>query len=188
MAGHSGHITTISRPGGRYEIFLTCCSSTLVISKPTLKPRCVGLLSSAPSMSARTPGLLCSRRSDSTPCVLKRCHFDDPMAMVWKGGADSFFYKGDSGRWRGCWRPTILLSMRPPRRLSIRRFDCGSKAGAMQSGSECKDGSRSPPITGYTGDPPPGIGIRGNLLGCKPDQEVCGAVESHVRVSRPSRR
>ena len=28
-------------------------------------------------------------------------HFDDPMAMVWKGGADSFFYKGDSGRWRG---------------------------------------------------------------------------------------
>ena len=27
--------------------------------------------------------------------------FDDPMAMVWKGGADSFFYKGDSGRWRG---------------------------------------------------------------------------------------
>jgi aryl sulfotransferase len=28
-------------------------------------------------------------------------HFDDRMAMVWKGGADSFFYKGDSGRWRG---------------------------------------------------------------------------------------
>ena len=28
-------------------------------------------------------------------------HFDDPMAMVWKGGADSFFYRGDSGRWRG---------------------------------------------------------------------------------------
>jgi aryl sulfotransferase len=28
-------------------------------------------------------------------------HFDDRMATVWKGGADSFFYKGDSGRWRG---------------------------------------------------------------------------------------
>ena len=43
-------------------------------------------------------------------------------------------------------------------------------------------------FAGYTGDPPPGIGIRGNLLGCKPDQEVCGEVESIVRVSRPSRR
>jgi aryl sulfotransferase len=28
-------------------------------------------------------------------------HFDDRMATVWKGGADTFFYKGDSGRWRG---------------------------------------------------------------------------------------
>ena len=28
-------------------------------------------------------------------------HFDDRMAMVWKGGADSFFYKGENGRWRG---------------------------------------------------------------------------------------
>jgi aryl sulfotransferase len=28
-------------------------------------------------------------------------HFDDRMSMVWKGGADSFFYRGDSGRWRG---------------------------------------------------------------------------------------
>jgi len=37
--------------------------------------------------------------------------------------------------------------MRPPRRISIRRFDCGSKAGAMQPGSECKDGSRVPHIT-----------------------------------------
>jgi hypothetical protein len=45
-----------------------------------------------------------------------------------------------------------------------------------------------PPIAGYTGDPPPGIGTRGNLLGYKPDQEVCGEVESVIRVSRPSRR
>jgi hypothetical protein len=43
-------------------------------------------------------------------------------------------------------------------------------------------------FAGYTCDPPPGIGIQGILLGCKPDQEVCGEVESLVRVSRPSRR
>ena len=71
-------------------------------------------------------------------------HFDDRMAMVWRGGADSFFYKGDSGRWRGVLTPDDLVSMRPLRRLSIRRFDCGSKAGAIQPGSECKDGSRVP--------------------------------------------
>ena len=35
-------------------------------------------------------------------------HFDDPMTMVWKGGADSFFYKGDSGRWRGVLTPDDL--------------------------------------------------------------------------------
>ena len=45
-----------------------------------------------------------------------------------------------------------------------------------------------PPFAGYTCDPPPGIGIQGNLLGCKPDQEVCGEVESVIRVSRPFRR
>ena len=39
-----------------------------------------------------------------------------------------------------------------------------------------------PHNSGYTCDPPPGIGIRGNLLGCKPDQEVCGEVESVIRV------
>ena len=44
------------------------------------------------------------------------------------------------------------------------------------------------PTTGYTGDPPPGLGIRGILLGCKPDKEVCGGVESVIRVSRPSGR
>jgi hypothetical protein len=42
-----------------------------------------------------------------------------------------------------------------------------------------------PPIAGYTGDPPPGLGIRGILPGCKPDQEVCGgwspSFECHVR-------
>jgi hypothetical protein len=44
-----------------------------------------------------------------------------------------------------------------------------------------------PLVVGYTGDPPPGIGIRG-ILGCIPEQEVCGEVESVIRVSRPSRR
>jgi hypothetical protein len=45
------------------------------------------------------------------------------------------------------------------------------------------------PLTaGYTGDPPPGLGIRGILLGCKPNQEVCGGVESVIRKSRPSGR
>ena len=34
---------------------------------------------------------------------------DDPMAMTWKGGADSFFYKGDSGRWRGVLTPDDLV-------------------------------------------------------------------------------
>jgi hypothetical protein len=43
------------------------------------------------------------------------------------------------------------------------------------------------PSAGYTGDPPPGIVIRG-ILGCIPEQEVCGEVESDIRVSRPSRR
>ena len=42
--------------------------------------------------------------------------------------------------------------------------------------------------TGYTGDPPPGLGIRGILPGCKPDKEVCGGVESVIRESRPSGR
>ena len=50
---------------------------------------------------------------------------------------------------RGVDAPTILLSIEPPRRLSIRRFDCGSKAGAMQPGSECKDGSWVFPIIGF---------------------------------------
>ena len=45
-----------------------------------------------------------------------------------------------------------------------------------------------PLIAGYTGDPPPGLGIRGILLGCKPDKEVCGGVESDIRESRPSGR
>jgi hypothetical protein len=45
--------------------------------------------------------------------------------------------------------------------------------------------SGMPPKTGYTGDPPPGLGIRGILPGCKPDKEVCGGVESVVRESRP---
>ena len=40
------------------------------------------------------------------------------------------------------------------------------------------------PYAGYTCNPPPGIGIRGNLLGCKPNQEVSGEVESVIRVSR----
>jgi aryl sulfotransferase len=26
---------------------------------------------------------------------------ENPMSMVWEGGADRFFFKGDSGRWRG---------------------------------------------------------------------------------------
>ena len=34
---------------------------------------------------------------------------DDPMAMTWKGGADRFFYKGDSGRWRGVLTPDDLV-------------------------------------------------------------------------------
>jgi len=43
------------------------------------------------------------------------------------------------------------------------------------------------PLTaGYTGDPPLGLGIRGILLGCKPDKEVCGGVESDIRESRPT--
>ncbi len=25
---------------------------------------------------------------------------DDPMTMMWRGGADQFFYKGTNGRWR----------------------------------------------------------------------------------------
>ena len=65
--------------------------------------------------------------------------------------------------------------MRPPRRLSIRRFDCGSKAGAMQPGSECKDGSRVPPIAGkvthsgtigagFRGGRQPGSGAVGRFL------------------------
>ena len=33
---------------------------------------------------------------------------EDPMTMTWKGGADSFFYKGDSGRWRGVLAPDDL--------------------------------------------------------------------------------
>jgi hypothetical protein len=48
--------------------------------------------------------------------------------------------------------------------------------------------SNLPHNTGYTGDPPPGLGIRGILLGCKPDKEVCGGVESVIRVVRPSGR
>ena len=47
---------------------------------------------------------------------------------------------------------------------------------------------RVPPTAGYTGDPHPGLGIRGILLGCRPDKEVCGGVESVIRVSRPSGR
>lgn len=33
---------------------------------------------------------------------------EDPMTTTWKGGADSFFYKGDSGRWRGVLAPDDL--------------------------------------------------------------------------------
>ena len=36
-------------------------------------------------------------------------HFDDRMSMVWKGGADTFFYKGDSGRWRGVLKSDDLV-------------------------------------------------------------------------------
>ncbi len=45
------------------------------------------------------PALLATVRFDAMHDEAR--HFDDRMAMVWKGGADSFFYKGDSGRWRG---------------------------------------------------------------------------------------
>ena len=38
-----------------------------------------------------------------------------------------------------------------------------------------------PQYAGYTGDPPPGIGIRG-ILGCIPEQEVCGGMDPVLRV------
>jgi aryl sulfotransferase len=50
-------------------------------------------------------------REDSWPAVLATVGLeamreeargtDDPMSMAWKGGAATFFYKRDSGRWRG---------------------------------------------------------------------------------------
>jgi aryl sulfotransferase len=33
---------------------------------------------------------------------------DDPMSMAWKGGANTFFYRGDSGRWREVLTPDDL--------------------------------------------------------------------------------
>jgi aryl sulfotransferase len=33
---------------------------------------------------------------------------DDPMSMAWKGGANTFFYRGDSGRWRDVLTPDDL--------------------------------------------------------------------------------
>jgi len=57
-------------------------------------------------------------KEDSWPAVLATVGFeamreeargtDDPLAMAWKGGADTFFYKGDSGRWRGVLNPDDL--------------------------------------------------------------------------------
>ena len=71
-----------------------------------------------------------------------------------------------------------MTSPRQPLWLVCQRLSSGIYSGAMPL----------PHIIGYTGDPPPGLGIRGILLGCKPNQEVCGGVESVIRKSRPSGR
>ena len=108
MAGRIGRTTTTCRPGGRRGRFLTSCSSTSVISKPILSVRYGG----SPQFSDIDVS------KDSWPALVATVGFEamrneargteDPMAMTWKGGADTFFYKGDSGRWRGVLAPDDL--------------------------------------------------------------------------------
>ena len=99
-AGRSGRIITTSPPGGRFATCPTCCSSTTATSRPIPKPRCGASPRSASFDIDEDawPALVATVGLDAMRAEARGA--DDPMSMVWKGGADQFFFKGTNGRWR----------------------------------------------------------------------------------------
>ncbi len=67
-------------------------------------------------------------------------------------------------------------------------FKAPSHGSLGALGGDAKTTPCASSIAGYTGDPPPGIGIRGILLGCSPDKEVRSGVGTKLRVPHPRER
>ena len=100
-AGRSGRTTTICRRGGRS----VTCPNILFVH--------FGDLKADPEAEMRRIAAFCEIDvdEDTWPALLATVGLDamrdrgarrrdDPMAMVFEGGAARFFYKGDNGRWR----------------------------------------------------------------------------------------